>query len=106
MCRWREVAFLLKASTLDVEEPLFRPWVRAYLHFMPCFPQLNVVSDEVARIRHHFAFCEGTQAFLMRKKSVTSPQRRVGAICLLSWRRRGRRGPRGNAARSSCARRP
>jgi hypothetical protein len=55
MCRWREAAFLLKASTLDVEEPLFRPWVRAYLHFMPCFPQLNVVSDEVARIRHHFA---------------------------------------------------
>lgn len=50
MCKWWRVEFLLKASALELERPLFAKWTRAYVHFMSCFPRLHVVSDDITKI--------------------------------------------------------
>lgn len=54
MCKWWQVEFLLKASVLPAERMSYKPWVRAYAYFMTCFPRLNVVSDDVLKVKAHF----------------------------------------------------
>ena len=54
MCKWWQVEFLLKASVLPAERMSYKPWARAYAYFMTCFPRLNVVSDDVLKVKAHF----------------------------------------------------
>ena len=54
MCKWDATEILLKASVMDAERVLYPVWVSAYLAYMTCFPRLNVVSDRVHAVRHHF----------------------------------------------------
>lgn len=54
MCKWFAVEILMKASILQEEIPLYRPWVRSYMYCMSCFPRLNVVTENISTIVHHF----------------------------------------------------
>lgn len=54
-CIWDETEVLLKASIEGRDRPLTALWVRSYVRNMICFPRLNVVSDNISLVAHHFA---------------------------------------------------
>lgn len=54
-CIWDATELLLKASTERRDQSLAALWVRGYMRNMVCFPRLNVVSDNVSIVAHHFA---------------------------------------------------
>lgn len=54
-CMWDASEVLLKASTEARDQSLAALWVRGYLRSMICFPRLNVVSDNISAVSHHFA---------------------------------------------------